>query len=188
MKAWAHWERIDDIWQRASPAAFPSYEEWRTDVESVDKLSNPESICQQVLDPMNRVTAQKFNELKAAFFELTVFSLWLEVVIQAKRPNLRVLHQDLLVKYEGFKSPDNLLEPQASVHALSEWVLNHQLTEAREQRMRVALSYQIKNHPCYHALRRYAQHCQQAWQESPRPNVPRFEEWTQLGDQYVDSG
>jgi hypothetical protein len=187
-KAWAYWERTDELWQRAAPKSFPSYEEWRTDVGSVDRLSNRESICQQVLDSMNRIGAQKFSELEAAFFELTVFSSWMELVMETQGPTSPVLNQELLVKYKGFKSPDGFLEPQANVRALSEWVLNHQLTDAREQWTMAALSYQVRTQSRYHALRRYAQHCHQAWQESPRPSMRLFEEWTEAGDQYVEDG
>lgn len=58
MKAWAHWEKTDDIWRASSPTVFPSCDEWRAVVESVNKLANPTSVGQQVLDAMNQVTAQ----------------------------------------------------------------------------------------------------------------------------------
>ncbi len=71
---------MDDTWQSAVPAAFPSLQDWRSDVDSVDRLSNPESLCQQVLEVINRVSAQKFGKLEAAFFDLTVlchrYSRW----------------------------------------------------------------------------------------------------------------
>ncbi|MGH9439192.1 MAG: hypothetical protein ACRD22_15165, partial [Terriglobia bacterium] len=161
MKAWAHWERTDDIWQRAAPATFPSYEDWQADVESVNKLANPETVCQQVLDGMGRVTPQEFRNLEAAFFELTAFSLWMELAID-KSPNLGLVEQEIFARHKGFKSSDGFSDPQANVHALSEWVMNHQPIDVREQSMRAALSYQVRNHPRYHALRRYAQHCRQA--------------------------
>ncbi len=186
MKAWAHWEKADAIWQRASPALFPSYEEWRREVDSVEKLANADGVCQQVLDAMSRVTNEEFKQLEAAFFELTAFSLWMELAIEGKGPNLRLLEQEIFAKYKGFKSSDCFSDPKANVRALSEWVLNHELAEAREQPMGTALSYQSRNHPRYQALWRYAQHCHRAWEESPPLSVPRFEQWKHIADQYVD--
>jgi len=188
MKAWAHWETIDALWRTASPAAFPSYEKWRSDVECAFKLSNPKGVCQQVLDAMSRVAPRRFNELEAGFFDLTVFCFWMELVLQTYGPNLLILHQEILSRYKRFESPDDLLDPKMSVHALSEWVLSHQLMEAREQQIMAALSYQVKNHPRYHAFRRYAQHCHQAWQRTLPAPLPSFGRWTLVGDQYADYG
>lgn len=186
MKAWAHWERTDEIWRTTPPAVFPAYDGWRAEVESVNNLANPGSVCQQVLDAMNQITAQAFTELQSDFFELTAFSLWMELVIEGKGTNLPLLEREILARYRGFNSVDNFSDPQANVRALSEWVLTYRLIEARKQPTGTALSYQIKNHPRYHALRRYAQHCHQVWQEAPPRSIPSFEVWTQLADQYVD--
>ncbi|MGH9582841.1 MAG: hypothetical protein ACRD4O_07900, partial [Bryobacteraceae bacterium] len=188
MKAWAHWERTRDGWQKALPSVFPSYEQWRADVESVNKLANSRGVCQQVLDGMGGVTAQRFTELESTFFELIAFCLWVELAIEGKVSELKVVEQELLLRYQGFKSPDGLLDPKTNVHALNAWVLDHQLTEAREPLMRAALSYQTRNHPRYHALRRYAQHWHDVWQQVPPRSVTPFELWAQMGDQYVDSG
>lgn len=188
MKAWAHWERTEEDWQKVLPAKFPTYEEWRTDVDSVNKLSNPESVCQQVVDAMNRVPPQNWKELETGFFDLTVFSLWMELVIEFSGPNSSMVKQQLHARYKGFESADDLSESKVNVRALNEWALSHQLREAKQRQLMPALSYQVRNHPRYHALRRYAQHCYQAWQEISPPNMPSFEEWIRAGAQYVECG
>ena len=84
MKAWSHWEDIDRRWRAAPPQHFPDYAQWQCEVAAVARLSNPDSIAQQVLDSVRGVSEAEWSRLLYGFSDLMAFCLWMELVLDSR--------------------------------------------------------------------------------------------------------
>ena len=86
MKAWSHWEDIDKQWRVATPKQFPTHTHWQREVAAVVRLSNPDSVAQQVLDSVRGVSEAEWSRLLYGFSDLMAFCLWMELVLDIEGP------------------------------------------------------------------------------------------------------
>jgi hypothetical protein len=185
MKAWSHWEDVDRQWRAAAPQSFPAYSEWQREVAAVARLSNPDSIAQQVLDSVRALGDAEWSKLLHVFSDLIAFSLWLELVLDIEGPTSGLVSKELAVRYSGFSLP-RAIESKAVVRALNEWMLNQALPFADREEMLAALSFHASHHPAYPAMRNYALHCHDVWRDEYPDHRPSFEEWREAADAYFE--
>jgi hypothetical protein len=183
MKAWSHWERIDQQWRVATPKQFPTYAEWQCDVAAVSRLSNPDT-AQHLLDSVRATSEVVWTRLLCGFSDLIAFSLWMELVLDIEGPASGLASKELGERYVGFSLPGAAIGSKEAVRALNEWVLAHGLAIADQEKLLAALSFRVSHHTAYHAMRRYASHCHDAWLDEYSSHLPAFEEWRETADAY----
>jgi hypothetical protein len=188
MKAWSHWEDIDRRWRAAPPQHFPDYAQWQCEVAAVARLSNPDSIAQQVLDSVRGVSEAEWSRLLYGFSDLMAFCLWMELVLDIEGPTSGVVSRELAERYGGFSpAPGTVGSSKEAVCSLSEWVIEHALAIAGQKPMLAALSFHVNHHPAYHAMRSFALHCHDIWPVEYPDHRPSFEEWREAADAYFEA-
>ena len=133
MKAWSHWEDIDRQWRAAPPKHFPNYSQWQREVAAVARLSNPDSIAQQVLDSVRGVSEAEWSKLLNGFSDLMAFSLWMELVLDIEGPTSGARFQGVGGEVQWIQSRAGTVGSKAVVRALNEWVLDHALAIAGQE-------------------------------------------------------
>jgi len=186
MKAWSHWERIDQQWRVATPKQFPTYAEWQRDVTAVSQLSNPDDTAQHLLDSVRAIAEVVWTRLLCGFSDLIAFSLWMELVLDIEGPASGLASKELGERYVGFSLPGAAIGSKEAVRALNEWVLAHGLAIADQEKLLEALSFHVSHHPAYHAMRRYALQCHDVWPDAYSDHLPAFEEWREAADAYFE--
>jgi hypothetical protein len=183
MKAWAHWERINKEWRTNLPAEWPAYEQWQTEVCAVTRLSNPESVAQQVLDTVNSLPEGQWERLLSSFLDLVAFSLWMELILDVDGRGCRLLADELTTRYPGFAFSRPGLSSAEAVRDLNSWAVQNTLHA--DESILAALSWHIRNNPAYYALRNYAAECHACWSDHHTGRLPSFDEWRKAADDYV---
>jgi hypothetical protein len=186
MKAWSYWEHIDHQWRTAKPKQLPNYSQWKGAVDSVIRLSNPNSEAQQVLDAIRGVSEEEWNGLLRGFSDLIVFCLWMELVLDVEGPTSALLSKELVARYRGFTLPRANENSKECVRALNEWALKNALGTAGQTELLGALSFQVRHHPQYPAMRTYSIHCHDVWSDKDRGSLPSFDEWRDAGNEYCE--
>jgi hypothetical protein len=187
MKAWSHWEDIDRRWRAAPPQHFPDYAHWQCEVAAVARLSNPDSMAQQVLDSVRGVSEAEWSRLLFGFSDLMAFCLWMELVLDIEGPTSGVVSRELAERYGGFSPARVTVESKEAVCSLNEWVIEHALAIAGRRPMLAALSFHVNHHPAYHAMRSFALHCHDTWPVEYPDHRPSFEEWREAADAYFEA-
>lgn len=187
MKAWSHWENIDRRWRAAPPQHFPDYVQWQCEVAAVVRLSNPDSIAQQVLDSVRGVSEAEWSRLLYGFSDLMAFSLWMELVLDVEGPTSGVVSKELAARYGGFSLAPGTVGSKEAVCSLSEWVIQHTFAIAGRRPMLAALSFHVNHHPAYHAMRSFALYCHDTWPVEYPDHRPSFEEWREAADAYFEA-
>jgi hypothetical protein len=185
MKAWSHWENVDQRWRAAPPKQFPTYTQWQYEVAAVARLSNPASPAQEVLDAVRGISDAEWSKLLNSFSDLITFSLWMELVVDIEGPTSALVSKELADRYSGF-SFSSALGSKAAVRALNDWALDHALAIADQKQMLAALSFHVTHYPAYPAMRSYALHCHDVWPVECPDHLPCFEEWRQAADEYFE--
>ena len=185
MKAWSHWEDIDQQWRAATPKQFPPFAQWQCEVAAVARLSNSASPAQEVLDAVRRISDAEWNKLLHSFSGLITFSLWMELVLDIEGPTSALVSKELADRYSGF-SFSSALGSKAAVRALNDWALDHVLAIADQKQLLAALSFHVTHYPAYPAMRSYALHCHEAWPAEYPDHLPTFEEWRKAADAHFE--
>jgi len=187
MKAWSHWEDIDKQWRGGPPPHLPNYAQWQREVAAVTRLSNPDSIAQQVLDAVRRVSEDRWGELLCGFSDLMAFSLWMELVLDIEGPTSRLISTELEKRYKGFCLPRDTAGSKEAVRVLDQWVLENAVAIAGQEQILGALRFHVEHQPAYPAMRRYAMHCHDLWPIACPDHLPAFEEWREAADAYCEA-
>ncbi|PWU07400.1 MAG: hypothetical protein C5B51_10090 [Terriglobia bacterium] len=185
MKAWSHWENVDGIWSTAPPSEFPTYAEWQSNVVAVTCLSNAGAFAQQILEAVQSLPPAELTGHIQSYSDLVVFSLWMELMLDLDRLNSVLVATELENKYPGFRLSGSL-EPKDAVRALHDWVIDRDLCPSEKERLVCALSYHVIHHPCYPAMRAYAQHCHAVWLKEKPDLLPSFDAWRANADRYIE--
>src|SRR5262249_34996387 len=180
-KVWAHWERKTREWRTNPPAVWPSYEHWQTDVAAVRDLSNPDEEQQRILDAMLSVGAE-WERMLSAYRDIVIFAVWMELMLDLEGPQSGVVARAVAAQYPGFAFSSGDLPSTEAVRELHPWAIMNVVRPPSEEVMR-ALSWHIKQHPEYFAIREYAIECHAQWSSDPPTHPPAFREWRRNADQ-----
>jgi hypothetical protein len=186
MQAWSHWEQTDEQWRVAPPRQFPTYSRWNRDVAAVTRLSNPDATAQHFLDTIRGIPDAEWSQLLSGFSDLIAFSLWMELVLDIEGPASGLASNELARRYGGFRLADSIGSREA-VRSLKDWAIEHQLGIASQEHLLVALSFHVRHHPAYYALRSYAVHCHNVWPGECSEHPPSFGEWRAAADAYFET-
>ena len=187
MKAWSYWENVDRQWRAATPPQFPTYPQWLCEVAAVVRLSNPDSLAQEVLDAVRGMSEAEWNNLLNGFSDLMAFSLWMELMLDMEGPTSGLVSKELAERYRGFSLSPQTMGSKEVVRALNEWVLDHALAIAGQKQVLAALSFHVSHHPAYPAMRSYTLHCHDVWPHECAHHPPSFEEWREAADEYFET-
>jgi hypothetical protein len=185
MKAWSHWESVDKQWGAAPPNAFPNYVQWQSEVAALTRLSDGNSLAQQVLETVHSVPEAEWTEHLLGFSDLVAFSLWMELVLDIEGSTSSHVARELADRYRGFRISTSTGSKEA-VRALHQWVSEHRVVDSNQEELLAALSFHVRNHPAYPAMRRYAQHCHDLWPTQCPDHLPSFDEWREAADGYFE--
>lgn len=175
MKAWAHWERMSDEWSANPPAQWPSYERWQTDVAAVTQMSNPDGEPQRILDATLSVPGAEWERMLSAYLDVVIFAVWMELMLDLEGPQSPVVARALATQYPGFGFSSGDLPSTDAVRELHAWVLMNVVRPSSEEVMG-ALSWYLKRHPEYYAIRGYAVECHDRWSANSPADPPAFSE------------
>ena len=183
MKAWAHWERMYDEWKANPPEEWPTYERWQNEVAAVTQMPNPDGEPQRILNAMLSVLGAEWERMLCAYRDIVIFGVWMELILDLEGPQSPVVAQALAAQYPGFAFSSRDLPSTNAVREVHAWVISNVVRPPSEEVMG-ALTWHIKHHPEYCAIRGYAIECHARWSsEYPTP-PPSFTEWRQKADQY----
>jgi len=185
MKAWSHWEDVDRRWRRTKPGDLPGLEQWRQQVDVVRRLSNPDSLAQQVLESVRRVPEPEWCRLYRCYSDLMAFCLWLELVLDVEGPTSEMVSAELDHRYNGFRAPRHA-RAKATIVALNKWAIAHVLKVDRDAGILAALGFHVRHHPEYAAMLRYAQHCHGPCHDLHPQSLPPFAQWRTAADAFVE--
>ncbi len=175
-KAWSHWDRVNLEWKVNPPTEWPSYEQWREDIAASTRLSNPESEQQLVLNAMLSVPVADWERLLSAFREMTVFAVWMELMLDLEGPQSKQFSEDLSKRYPDFHFGEIASPPGEAVRLFLTWTIDHKIGVENEDLVR-ALNWHIQNGPEIDYMEDYASHCHTAWSKEVPAYLPNFEEW-----------
>lgn len=184
MTAWAHWERVNKEWRTNPPAEWPSFKQWQDDVAAVSRLANPDSVPQQVLNAVRSVSRGEWERLVSAFFDLVAFSMWLELVLDLEGLARWLVSEEIKKRYQGFSFSRSVLSSGEAVRELNSWAIDHALG-VQDERLLAALSWHVRHHPRYYAIRCLAMHCHDVWANNQPSPLPSFDEWQREADNHT---
>ena len=185
MKAWSQWEYTDALWRNSSPRRFPPLQEWGRAVDSVTRLSNPNSAAQRALHVVQAISESDWRELFAGFSRLNAFSQWMTLLLDA-RDGADQVSRELLNCYPHFGFSACSAAPKKMVRRLQSWVLNNEIRGTHSTDVLPALRFHLRSHPEYSAIRRYAQFCRRIWPNDLSRALPTFAEWKRAADSYSE--
>jgi len=183
MKAWAHWERMSDEWSANPPEQWPSYERWQNDVAAVTQLPNPAGEPQRILDAMLSVPPAEWERMLSAYRDVVIFAVWMELILDLEGPQSPIVARALAAQYPGFAFGSGDLPSTDAVRELHAWVISNVVCPRSDEAMG-ALTWHIKHHPEYHAIREYAIEYHDLWSSEYPTHPPAFREWRKKADQY----
>ena len=183
MKAWAHWERMSDEWKANPPERWPSHERWQNDVAAVAQLPNPAGEPQRILDAMLSVPPAEWERMLFAYRDVVIFAVWMELTLDLEGPQSPIVARALAEQYPGFAFGGGDLPSTDAVRELHAWVISNVVCPQSDEVMG-ALTWHIKHHPEYYAIREYAIECHDLWSSECPTHPPAFREWRNKADQY----
>jgi len=182
-KVWAHWERMTREWRSNRPADWPSYERWQNDVAAVTQMPNPDGEPQRILDAMLSVPGAEWERMLSAYRDIVIFAVWMELMLDLEGPQSPVVARTVAAQYPGFAFGSGDLSSTDAVRELHAWVISNVVCPPSQDVMS-ALSWHIKHHPEYYAIREYAIECHGRWSDHHPTHPPTFREWRRKADQY----
>ena len=185
MKAWSYWESMDQQWRVAPPEEFPTFAQWQCQVVGVTSLHRGNGLAQQVLETVRRLSQPEWNGKWIEFFDLIAFLVWMELVLDVEGSASGLVARELAQRYSGFELPTSC-GPKQAVRTLYRWYTQHRLADSNRRELLAALSFHLRYHPAYAALRSYAQHCHDQWTNRRSHDLPSFEEWRVAADEYFE--
>jgi len=186
MQAWSHWERVDADWRVSPPGKLPTLCEWEGLVASVSRLSNAECAAQRTLDTMRTMRKSDWDTLLATFTHLNAFCQWIEVMLEAQKTMSDQLRKELLKRYPGFSLVGRRVAFKDAARYLRTWVLSDDMPGVKGTWVLAALSFCLRHHPEYGAVRNYVRFCRRAWADDSQKQVPTFDEWKHAVDDYSE--
>lgn len=185
MKAWSYWESMDQQWRVASPEEFPTFAQWQCQVLGVTTLHRGNVLAQQVLETVRRLPQPEWNGKLMEFFDLIAFLVWMELVFDVEGSASGIVGRELEQRYSGFELPTSC-GPKQAVRTLYRWNAEYRLADSHRRELLAALSFHVRYHPAYAAMRSYAQHCHDQWTHQRSHDRPSFEEWREAADEYFE--
>jgi len=185
MKAWSYWESVDQQWRAAPPEEFPTFEQWRCEVAAVTHVHRGNGLAQQVFNTVGRLPQPVWTRHLLTFFDLIVFLVWMELVLDVDGSASGLVASELAQKYSGFELATSC-GPKQAVRALYRWETEHRLAASNRTELLAALSFHVRYHPAYAAMRSYARHCHDQWTKQSAHRFPSFEEWREAADEYCE--
>jgi hypothetical protein len=176
IKAWSHWDTVNLEWQANPPAEWPSYEQWQQDVAALSRLSNPDSEQQLVLNAILSVPVAEWERLLSAFLEMTVFAVWMELMLDLEGPQSGLLSEELSKRYPEFSFGEIGFSPGEAVREFLTWTIDHKIGVENEDLVG-ALNWHIQNGPEIDFMQIYASDCHAAWSKEYPRRLPGFEDW-----------
>lgn len=187
MKAWSQWERMDAVWRCSAPRQLPTPQEWDRAVAMVTRLSNPGSAAQRAIDIVHSLGESDWDRLRVGFFQLNAFCQWMDLMLAVQDRTPDRLSRELLCRYPGFSLADRRIAPQDAVRSLKSWVLSHGLRGAMDAGVSAALTFHLRHHPEYAAIRSYSQFSRRMWANGSLKELPSFDDWKHGADTYSDA-
>jgi hypothetical protein len=183
MKVWSHWERVNREWRVTPPPEWPSYQRWESDAAAVTQMPNPDGEPQYILDAMDSVPATEWDRMLSRYRALVVFGVWMELILDLEGLQSAVVAQALAADYPEFSFTGKDLAPTDAVQELLSWGITN-VVRATSGDVIGALTWHIKEHPEYYAIRGFAIDCHHRWSSETPAQAPEFRQWRELADQY----
>ncbi len=121
------------------------------------------------------------------FSDLIAFSLWMELVLDMEGPTSGFVSKELAMRYGGFSLAGSAIGSKEAVRSLNVWAIEHVLGIANRDHLLAALSFHVRHHPAYYAIRSYALHCHDVWPDECFDHPPSFVEWREAADAYFET-
>jgi hypothetical protein len=184
VKAWAHWERVNEEWRAKLPAEWPTFEQWQDDVAAVTQLTNCDSVPQEVLDAVRSVSAAEWERLLSTFSDLIAFSKWMELILDLEGLSSRLVSDEIGTRYQGFGFSSVEISPGEAVLELNYWVIEREIG-VKGENLLAALIWHVQHHPADYAISNYVTHCHDAWPNDCPSRLPSFDDWRKAADNYT---
>jgi hypothetical protein len=136
-------------------------------------MSNPDGPAQHLLDSIRGLPELEWSRLLSKFSDLIAFSLWIELVLDLEGRDSEIASEELAKQYRGFNLAASPIGSKEAVRSLNEWAIEKVLGIGNREHLLAALSFHVRHHPAYCAIRNYAVHCHDEGSHSTRSGFRR---------------
>ena len=183
-QAWTTWERTKADWRQATPARWPTLEQWMSEVLATRSLALPGTEKARAVHALGNVEAPRLNNAVADLLESRALALWVDAVSKPGQPIDEAVSTELRSRCPGLL-PAFGVGPLWVPSLFSRLVRLGESTwrrTARTEGWYAALRYAVVHHPRYQRLVHYNQRCHDEWSLTRPNSYPSFSEWLAAAD------
>ena len=192
-KASTCWSESVKKWQKAKPARYPSFDEWRRQAAECDETARllpairKQRACFKLVDP------ERLAQAVSRFIDWQALARWARPALEAHVPLPSEVRGELNSRCPGF------LEFRAKESAtgarlprnwklLMLWIGEHFFEDAAREGWYDAILISVRNHPRAIRTLEYSDHCDDLWNSHWPVPYPSLEDWRRDADHYMDLG
>ena len=185
-QAWSLWERTNDARSPKAPSSWPTLQEWTEQVSNIYSRTQPAGENARALEALAKVEPDRLRRAVWDSLESRALALWMVFNYQPEASLEDLALDELQRRCPGFLGPsgDRPLWDRSLFYRLIRFAEAGWRVSAHSEGWRAALRYQVRNHPRYHRLIHYVQHCHDEWVHVLPRSSSSFDEWLRTADEY----
>jgi hypothetical protein len=187
-QAWLYWEYCDEHWQKTRPAAYPSFDEWRHQVQAW-RFPPPEG-KRVAWDNADRVSPEQLKKAVADYQDWEALAYWVRAVVAAygmPRGVAELLREKCPGFLEQLSAEGAPLEDATTVwRRLIAWIDDHIFGYAKTEGWFEAITLYARSSLQGERTVAYWAACDLAWSRRRPTDHPPFDQWRRAAEIYTE--
>jgi hypothetical protein len=187
-QAWLYWEYCDEHWQKTRPAAYPSFDEWRHQVQAW-RFPPPEG-KRAAWDNADRVSPERLKKAVADYQDWEALAYWVRAVVAAygmPRGVAELLREKCPGFLEQLSAEGAPLEDATTVwRRLIAWIDDHIFGYAKTEGWFEAITLYARSSLQGERTVAYWAACDLAWSRRRPTDHPPFDQWRRAAETYTE--
>ena len=186
---WLYWEHCDELWQKARPHSYPTFEGWR---RAAEQWRFPPPARQRVVcGCAHRANPAQLRKAVSDYIDWEAFAYWVRAVMRAYRGMPPRVAELLSCRCPGFldqlKGEGLRLEDPTTVwRRLIAWVDDRVFGSAKAEGWFEAITFFARSSLQADRTVAYWAACDRKWSRRRPADVPDFDAWRRDAESYTE--
>jgi hypothetical protein len=185
---WLYWEHCDEQWQKSRPACYPTFDEWRHQLQAW--RFPPPGKNRVPWDNADRVSPERLNQAVSNYLEWEALAYWVRAVVRAygmPQSVAELLHDRCPGFLERLKTDGVSLEDSTTVwRRLIAWVDDRIFGFAKAEGWFEAITLFARSSLPAERTVSYWAACDRLWSRRRPAAYPAFDEWRRAAKVYTE--
>lgn len=191
LRAHAHAAGCKELWAKAKPASYPSFEQWRKDTcgSRLERVLRPE--LRDRWAAFSRVCSERLEGALRRYLDWEAFAYWSRSPLESACRLPPPVAAELALRCPGFLEHDARLRPKdppdfpRSWFRLMDWITSHFFAREAAENWLDAVLISAEHHPRSLRMREYWMEWDGRWTPEELVPYPMFDGWRAIADSFV---